>query len=226
MIGGHELRVFPSSGDDGVRVATIGRFAFEPQALDGLARDIIGSQRDFWDADRGSPFLVTGIPLVSRPSQISYGGTGLGDAFALWIDQGALLDRLRWLLAHEYLHGWIPGRLGKAAADRDEHASQLWFSEGLTDYYARALLVREGQIPPDEFVDQWNDVLRAYTMSPARNLSGDEALGISGQAPRRSNSPISAARCSRRGGMRGYERTAKAKRAWTTFCMPRSPMRA
>jgi len=176
-IGGHDLRLFPSSDDDGIRVATIGRFAFEPQALDKLARSIIGSQRDFWDADRGSPFLVTAIPLVSRPNQMSYGGTGLGDAFALWIDQGASLDRMRWLLAHEYLHGWIPGRLGKAAADRDEHAAQLWFSEGLTDYYARALLVRDGQIPPDEFVDQWNDVLRAYAMSPARNLSGDEAAG-------------------------------------------------
>lgn len=174
-IGGHDLRLFPSSGDDGVRVATIGRYAFEPQALDALARDIIGSQRDFWDADRGSPFLVTAIPLISRPGQMSYGGTGLGDAFALWIDQGASLDRMRWLLAHEYLHGWIPGRLGKAAANRDEHASQLWFSEGFTDYYARALLVRDGQIPPAEFVGQWNDVLRAYTMSPARNLSGGEA---------------------------------------------------
>lgn len=174
-IGGRDLRVFSPSGGDGVRVATIGEFAFEPHALDRMAREIIGSQRDFWDADRDRPFLVTAIPLIGLPGQMHYGGTGLGDAFALWIDQSAPLDRMQWLLAHEYLHSWIPGRLGKAPDNRAAHASSLWFSEGFTDYFARALLMRDSQILPTQFVEQWNDVLRAYTMSPARNLSGSDA---------------------------------------------------
>lgn len=182
-IGGRDLRVFSLSNGDGIRVATVGRYAFQPKALDGLARDIIRSQRAFWDSDRDRPFLVTAIPLVSLPGQMSYGGTGLGDAFALWIDQSASLDRMRWLIAHEYLHGWIPGRLGTAAADRDEHASRLWFSEGFTDYLARALLVRNRHIPPAEFVHQWNDVLRAYTMSPARNLTGEQAAQAFWESP-------------------------------------------
>ncbi len=174
-IGGRNLRLFAPSGGDGIRVATIGRYAFGPQALDKLSRNIIGAHREFWDADRGRPFLVTAIPLIGAPGQISYSGTGLGDAFALWIDQNAPLDMMRGLLSHEYLHGWIPRRLGNIPSDREARASLFWLSEGFTDYYARALLVRNGQISTAQFVDQWNDVLRAYTMSPAHNLSGADA---------------------------------------------------
>ena len=100
VIGGHDLRTFPARDGSGVRVATIGSYAFTPEQLDGLARRVVAVERDFWRSDRGAPFLVTAAPIVGNPTMMSLGGTGRGDAFALWVDQRAPLDRMKWLTGH------------------------------------------------------------------------------------------------------------------------------
>ncbi len=175
VIGGRDLRIFPDRNGSGVRVATIGSYAFSPAQLDDLARRVIGIERDFWKADRRAPFLVTAAPIVGSPTAMGFGGTGRGDGFALWIDQRAPLDRMKWLLAHEYFHTWNPGQLGTAPDDRSARPASYWFSEGFTDYYARALLVRAGLITPVEFAAQWNEMLSAYAASPARKMTGAQA---------------------------------------------------
>ncbi|OAN63757.1 M61 family metallopeptidase [Sphingomonas sp. TDK1] len=175
VIGGHDLRTYPAGDGSGVRVATIGRYAFTPEQLNDLARRVIAVERDFWGMDRGAPFLVTATPIVGDPTVISFGGTGRGDAFALWIDQRTPLDRMKWLLAHEYFHSWNPVRLGAMPEDRDTRPAHYWFSEGFTDYYARALMVRAGLISPAEFAAQWNEMLAAYAGSPVRSLPGAQA---------------------------------------------------
>jgi predicted metalloprotease with PDZ domain len=175
VIGGRDLRLFPAGDGSGIRVATLGRYAFTPEQLNRLARQVIGVERDFWHSDRRAPFLVTAAPLAGSPTQMGFSGTGRGDAFALWIDPRTPLDRVTWLLAHEYFHSWNPARLGATPADRDARTALFWFSEGFTDYYARALLVRSGLISPAEFAALWNERLRAYAGSPVRNLSGAEA---------------------------------------------------
>lgn len=172
VIGGRELRSFPARDGSGVRVATIGSYAFTPEQLNGLARQVIAVERDFWRTDRGAPFLVTAAPIVGDPTVMSLGGTGRGDAFALWIDQRTPVDRMKWLLAHEYFHTWNPARLGTMPDDRATRPAHYWFSEGFTDYYARALMVRAGLISPADFAAQWNEMLAAYAGSPVRTLSG------------------------------------------------------
>ncbi|VWD65493.1 hypothetical protein BLA50215_08009 [Burkholderia lata] len=47
----------------------------------------------------------------------------------------------------------------------------------LTDYYARALMVRAGLISPAEFAAQWNEMLAAYARSRARTMPGERARG-------------------------------------------------
>lgn len=175
VIGGRDLHTFPVREGSGVRVATVGHYSFTPEQLDVLARRVIGVERAFWHADRTAPFLVTAAPLVGDPTTMSFGGTGRGDAFALWIDQRAPLDRMKWLLAHEYFHTWNPGRLGAVPNDRASRPAQYWFSEGFTDYYARALMVRAGVISPAEFAAQWNEMLAAYAGSPVRAMPGAQA---------------------------------------------------
>ncbi|WP_061780170.1 M61 family metallopeptidase [Sphingomonas sanguinis] len=175
VIGGHDLRTFPARDGSGVRVATIGSYAFTPEQLDRLARRVVAVERDFWRTDRGAPFLVTAAPLVGNPAVMSFGGTGRGDAFALWVDHRAPLDRMKWLLAHEYFHSWNPARLGTMPEDRDARPAHYWFSEGFTDYYARALMVRAGVISRAEFAAQWNEMLAAYAGSPVRTLTGAQA---------------------------------------------------
>ncbi len=175
VIGGRDLRIFPANDGSGVRVAVVGKYAFTPEDLDSLARRIIAVERDFWDADRRQPFLITVGPIIGSPTQMGFSGTGRSDAFALWLDQRTPIERLKWLLAHEYFHTWNPGQLGTVSGDVRTRQADYWFSEGVTDYYARALLVRFGLITPQEFADHWNEMLLAYAGSPARNMSGTEA---------------------------------------------------
>jgi predicted metalloprotease with PDZ domain len=189
VIGGRDLRLFPATDGSGIRVATIGHYAFTPEQLNRTARQVIGMERDFWHAGRRAPFLVTAAPLVGSPTLSGFSGTGRGDAFALWIDQRSPLERMKWLLAHEYFHSWNPDRLGAMPQDRAARPALFWFSEGFTDYHARALLVRSGLISPAEFAGQWNEMLLAYAGSRARNLTGGEAAeafwkdGAAGQLP-------------------------------------------
>lgn|GEM_PF-494192 len=177
VIGGRALRTFPADDASGVRVAMIGNYAFPPEQLDKLARRIISVERDFWDADRGAPFLITVAPIVGSPTARGFNGTGLGDSFALWIDQSTPFDYLKSFLAHEYFHTWNPGQLGAMPKDRAAHPAHFWFSEGFTDYYARALMVRAGLTSPAEFAAQWNEMLVAYARSPARTMPGEQARG-------------------------------------------------
>lgn len=175
VIGGRDLQTFSAHDGSGVRVATIGRYAFTPEQLNALARQVIAVERDFWRTDRRAPFLVTAAPIVGDPTVMSMGGTGRGDAFALWVDQRTPLDRMKWLLAHEYFHTWNSARLGTMPQDRKTRPAHYWFSEGFTDYYARALMVRAGLISPADFAAQWNEMLAAYAGSPVRTLSGPQA---------------------------------------------------
>jgi len=172
VIGGRELRTFPAQDGSGVRVATVGTYAFTPEELDSLARRVIAVERAFWNSDRSAPFLVTAAPIVGSPTTMGFGGTGRGDAFALWVDQRTPLASMKWLLAHEYFHTWNPGYLGAMPQDRDARPAAYWFSEGFTDYYARALMVRAGLISPAEFAAIWNEMLAAYAGSSVRTMPG------------------------------------------------------
>jgi predicted metalloprotease with PDZ domain len=168
-IGGGDLQVFGSlNGGSRVRVAILGHYDFAPAELDALARRVIPVERGFWGEDDRAPFLVTAAPLQSLASGSSLSGTGRNDAFALWLDQGVPLAQLSWLLAHEYFHTWNSLRLGGASEDEGHEPEAYWFSEGFTDYYARALMVRSGLITPEEFAGLWNEMLLAYAASPER----------------------------------------------------------
>ena len=75
---------------------------------DVLAR-VIAAQRNFWGDDVKGPFLVT---LFEMRGTGSSGGTGRGDAFAMYatgdLEQGHFLRTI----AHEHTHTWIPSRIG------------------------------------------------------------------------------------------------------------------
>jgi len=175
VIGGRDLRTFPAQDGSGVKVATVGTYAFTPEQLNSLARRVIAIERAFWNSDRSAPFLVTAAPIVGSPATMGFGGTGRGDAFALWIDQRTPLASMKWLLGHEYFHTWNPGQLGAMPEDREARPAAYWFSEGFTDYYARALMVRAGLISPAEFATIWNEMLAAYASSTVRTMPGAQA---------------------------------------------------
>ncbi|MES2904571.1 MAG: hypothetical protein V4696_10335 [Pseudomonadota bacterium] len=147
-------------------IAHIGRFGFDIRAFEATARKVVEVERDFWRDTKPGPFLITAIPLASDPGRISFGGTGRSDAFATWIDVGADLSSLTWLLAHEYFHSWNPRQIGRFPTKFQSEA--YWLSEGFTDFYARRLMLRAGLWTREEFVADWNEMFRAYAASSFR----------------------------------------------------------
>ncbi len=173
-IGGRDLSVARVTINGApVRIAHIGRFGFDIGAFDKTAQQVVAVEQKFWRDTRPGPFLITAIPLVPEPGRISFGGTGRSDAFATWIDRDAELPSLTWLLAHEYFHSWNFRQLGRFPEENEAEA--YWLSEGFTDFYARRLMLRAGLWTPRKFVDDWNEMLRAYAASSVRTSGNVEA---------------------------------------------------
>jgi predicted metalloprotease with PDZ domain len=168
VVGGRDLRVVERRiGGRPLRVAMIGRFGFGERAFADQVADIVKAERGFW-GEGGLPFLVTLAPTTGAPGELSYGGTGRTDAFALWVDAtNTPLSDLRWLLAHEYFHAWNPHAIG-GMIEGPQESSEYWFSEGFTDYYAWKIMLASGQFTPADFAGRWNEMLRAYAASPVR----------------------------------------------------------
>lgn len=169
VIGGGDLRIATAGA---ARFAVIGDFDVRPQDVATLAERILQAETAFW-GDRPTPFLVTMSPLIA-PSKLSktVNGTGRSGGFSTQVTRNVTLEDLAVLFAHENFHTWNATQLG---GQGDDGSPGFWFSEGFTDFYHRALLLRSGVISPQAFADLWNDMLIAYATSPARTLPNAKA---------------------------------------------------
>lgn len=166
-VGGADLRVERRQLPGGVlRVAVRGQWEFTDAAFADQVAGIISAQRRFW-GDMNEPYFVSLIPLAAEEGWRSIGGTGRGDAFALFSTTNASQADLRGLLAHEHAHSWIPGRLGVMGSPEP---ADYWFSEGFTEFYATRTLLRAGLMTLEEYSAWLNEVLAAHDASPARGL--------------------------------------------------------
>lgn len=127
---------------------------------------ISADQRAYWQTD-DEPFLVTVIASNMGPRAMSIGGTGLGDAFALFVSQNMDLDTGLPVIAHEMMHSWVPGRIGRMPEKNE--AAAYWLSEGFTDWTTFRTLVRGGLWSPERFAEGFNRSLSAYDLSDYRN---------------------------------------------------------
>ncbi|MBY9066399.1 hypothetical protein K1X12_05785 [Hyphomonas sp. WL0036] len=127
---------------------------------------ISADQRAYWQTE-DEPFLVTVIASDMGPRAMSIGGTGLGDAFALFVSQNMDLDTGLPVIAHEMIHSWVPGRIGRMPEEND--AGAYWLSEGFTDWTTFRTLARGGHWSPERFAEGFNRSLSAYDLSDYRN---------------------------------------------------------
>lgn len=83
--------------------------------------------------------------------------------------------------AHEYFHLWNvkrirPKVLGPFDYIDPPKTRNLWFSEGVTDYYAALCTRRAGFSTEEAFLSRWGGAIRAYQNSPSYlKTSADEA---------------------------------------------------
>jgi len=165
VLGGPRLALAqrPIAGGQ-LRVAGFEGSAYPPEAsADDIAK-VVSGQRGFWN-DLQEPYFVALLPLTPRPQGTSSGGTGRGDGFVLYATPGAG-DRLRWTIAHEHIHTWIPRRIATPQG-RDE-AATYWFTEGFTDFFTHRTLLRAGLASPEDIVGRMDAGLKAYDASPLK----------------------------------------------------------
>lgn len=174
FVGGDFRIVETKAGDNPVNVAIRGSWQFKDTELAEMIRKVIEVQRNFWNDHSQKYYLVTLVPIEEGPNASSFGGTGLTDSFALFATPNASIGKLRALIAHEYAHNWIPGKLGGMPAETEQ--ALYWFSEGFTEFYTFRLLHREGLITTDELIGEYNERIREYYMSPVRTAANDRIV--------------------------------------------------
>jgi len=84
-------------------------------------------------------------------------------------------------VAHEFVHVWNvkrirPAVLGPFDYTREVHTRLLWFSEGVTSYYADLLLERSGIDLPVEYLSRMGALIDSMEHTPGRRMmSAEEA---------------------------------------------------
>ncbi|NTW50551.1 MAG: PDZ domain-containing protein, partial [Chlorobiales bacterium] len=82
------------------------------------------------------------------------------------------VENLR-VLAHEFFHAWNVERLRPASLEpfdfeNENLSDELWFGEGVTNYYDRLVLRRAGIISLDKFAKEFSVVLDKVLNTPSR----------------------------------------------------------
>ncbi len=97
-------------------------------------------------------------------------------------------DQLTNTISHEFFHLWNPKRIHSTLLGSKENGGfdyqnrlytpNIWFVEGMTDYYADMLLVRNHIIPARAFLDGLLQRLSYMKMFPTENAESLEALSL------------------------------------------------
>ncbi|MGZ3711151.1 MAG: M61 family metallopeptidase [Bdellovibrionota bacterium] len=105
-----------------------------------------------------------------------YGGLEHRDSQLSQVDGTVLGDSKKWdeflrLVAHEYLHAWNvkslrPFALGPFNYEAENYTQDIWFAEGLTDYFDDMLVWNAGLISDDAY---WNERIQDNNKLPDGN---------------------------------------------------------
>jgi predicted metalloprotease with PDZ domain len=165
--GDFRLKPVPINGKP-IYIATRGVWKFADEEFNSLVGKVMRVERSFWNDNNFSYFLVLLFPTDDSNSS----GESRTNSFVIYASRNAEKpSAFKYHLAHELFHDWNPKRLGGI-----ESESLYWFSEGFTDYYTSLLLLRAGLITSDDYVADYNSVLKNYYTSPFRNHSDKQIL--------------------------------------------------
>lgn len=130
---------------------------------------------------------------LARPKFLSsYGALEHRNSSAYYMPVGdwrkVRYDQLTNTISHEFFHLWNPKRIHGTLLGGKENGGfdyqnrlftpNIWFAEGVTDYFADALLVRNGVISPQAFMDGlWQRISFMKTF-PQERIESLEALSL------------------------------------------------
>lgn len=160
-----------------VFISIRGKWLFTDDQISDMIQKIILEERNFWNDYKFPYYLVTIFPIDGRGDQ---GGIGRTNSYSLFLSSDRIQDyRLKRVIAHETFHTW----LGDKIVFSEPEKLLYWFKEGFSEYYARLLLLRAGLIELDEYVSEYNKVLKNYFTSPVRNEKNSSVIKEFGNDP-------------------------------------------
>jgi predicted metalloprotease with PDZ domain len=145
-------------------------------ALGKFVAKVLAGQAAFAGETELDGLVVTIVPTgTAEVGQQRLQGAGFADSMTLWLPPGVqMTTAMEHLVAHELFHTWN-GQLIRPASPMSQ---VMWFTEGLTDYYAARLLWEDG-VWSDGALAEWvNGRLRAYAVNPA----AESAAGTSARS--------------------------------------------
>jgi predicted metalloprotease with PDZ domain len=162
------LRIYQiGDSHDQVYLSLYGNFDWKDDLIISDISEIIKTQRSFFN-DHDFPYYA--ISLIEGDDPNSLGGTGLHNSFTMYIPKGKGRLIYYTYLAHEHFHTWVGGKIH----NNEQEELNYWWSEGFTDYYSRVLALRSGGLSIEEFIDECNQFLRSYYLSPVLNESNEK----------------------------------------------------
>jgi predicted metalloprotease with PDZ domain len=84
------------------------------------------------------------------------------------------------IAAHEFFHVWNvkrlrPAGLGPFDYTREQYTNELWFAEGLTNYYSYVYLYRAGLLTQERFFARLTEEIRTLEGDPGRKVMSAES---------------------------------------------------
>jgi predicted metalloprotease with PDZ domain len=147
----------------------------------GCARDLADMERDFRKIAEETIRFFGGAPFkeywfLLHFGHKLYGGLEHRDSQLTQFDGAVLGERKEWdkflrLVAHEYLHAWNvkslrPFALGPFNYEAENYTQDIWFAEGLTDYFDDMLVWNAGLIDDKAY---WTERLQDSNELPDGN---------------------------------------------------------
>lgn len=136
-------------------------------------KKILKHQRDFFQ-DNDFPNYNIYFQLEQNQNKPKYfSGKHLGDLFTVTanLDKQNIPTSMM-MISHELFHAWLPLKMPLGVMPN----SQMWFIEGITDYYGTRFALETQVIKKKEYQYKINDMLIRYFASPLSKISNDEAL--------------------------------------------------
>jgi predicted metalloprotease with PDZ domain len=121
----------------------------------------------------------------------SYGGLEHANSVSLGVNSAGLAESFKEILAetaHEYFHTWNlvrirPFEYGDVTYTKTPLAKELWFSEGITMFYADLMLRRAGlPVYDDTRINHLEQLLSAYFNEPGNILISPEKVSQASNA--------------------------------------------
>ena len=159
-----------SVGGQRITLAIRGTWPVADETFAANLLKIIDGQRQFWKDSNGGDFVAALLPLEKKVFS-TMTGTAFVNSFTTFVTPDKTPREIERLWTHESMHQWLPRAFGRISAPS---ARLSWFGEGFTDYYTQVLMLRWGLIGLQDFVDEFNAVLKKLAESDYAMLSNDE----------------------------------------------------